>query len=398
MRSKIFIVLAFSFFSACFYSNAQIHTRTDTLFISEINTFPAIDGIADDSAWKEVAWNQIGEIWMPWGNNSSNLNQATGLQLWAGPDDFTGRFKVVWSSESNLLYFVVEIIDDVFVDGYVHHENPNNGGGYPNYDIVEVFIDEDRSGGLHVFDGTGNVGTQWGTNAENAFSYHLAANAPKPDSIQKNFHALDIAGTNWGYPNQRVADYASHFPGFAMKREGNKFTWEFSLIVHDDSYNHSNQQVSVVTLHEGKILGLSMAYCDNDNPNESPLRRDHFFGSVSVPLQNHNDHWMHANWFGVAKLTANTTTSVFPVKSENRVEMNSYFAHGRLNVSVISPEPGEAIIRLIDLTGREWMKTRFHVSQGEWREQLQFPSRLKGVYLVEIFMGNSRNVNRIIIP
>jgi len=394
-RTALPIIL---FFVSILTIDAQIHPRTDTLYIPLVKTVPVIDANTSDAAWDATTWKPIDQIWMPWGNSSANLGQATGLQLWSGPDDFTGRFKVVWSDQTNLLYFLVEIIDDVYIDGYVFNENPNNGGGYPNYDIVEVFIDENRSGGLHVFDGTGTVGTQWGTNAENAFSYHLAANSPEPDSLQRKFHALDIAGTNWGYPNQKIADYASHFPGFAMKRDGNKFIWEFSLIVHNDTYNHSNQQNSVVTLQEGKVMGLSMAYCDNDNPTENPLRRDHFFGSVSVPLQNHNDHWMNANWFGVAKLAGSATSSVSPGKSESNVKMKSFYADGKLNVMIHSPVSEKATIRLTDMAGREWLKTTFEVLPGEWREQLHLHGRLKGVYLVELIMENSRNVGRIIIP
>ncbi len=394
-RTALPIIL---FFVSILTIDAQIYPRTDTLYIPLVKTVPVIDANTSDAAWDATTWKPIDQIWMPWGNSSANLGQATGLQLWSGPDDFTGRFKVVWSDQTNLLYFLVEIIDDVYIDGYVFNENPNNGGGYPNYDIVEVFIDENRSGGLHVFDGTGTVGTQWGTNAENAFSYHLAADSPEPDSLQRKFHALDIAGTNWGYPNQKIADYASHFPGFAMKRDGNKFIWEFSLIVHNDTYNHSNQQNSVVTLQEGKVMGLSMAYCDNDNPTENPLRRDHFFGSVSVPLQNHNDHWMNANWFGVAKLAGSATSSVSPGKSESNVKMKSFYADGKLNVMIHSPVSEKATIRLTDMAGREWLKTTFEVLPGEWREQLHLHGRLKGVYLVELIMENSRNVGRIIIP
>jgi hypothetical protein len=114
----------------------------------------------NDEAWQAVEWKPISQIWMPYNNLPSNLGQEAGLQIWEGADDFTGKFKVLWSSETNLLYFIVEITDDVFTGGYVYNENPNSGGGYPNYDIVEVFIDEDRSGGLHVFDGTGSVANQ----------------------------------------------------------------------------------------------------------------------------------------------------------------------------------------------------------------------------------------------
>ena len=34
--------------------------------------------------------------------------------------DYFGRFKLSWSAPENLLYFLVEITDDAFVDGYVY--------------------------------------------------------------------------------------------------------------------------------------------------------------------------------------------------------------------------------------------------------------------------------------
>jgi hypothetical protein len=385
----IFILLSTTSFG-------QVYTRNDTLYIYKSNDIPVVDGLAADATWKGRNWNGIDQIWMPYNNEASNLGQESGLELWENAEDFSGKFKVVWSEETNLMYFFVEITDDIFTGGYVYNENPNAGGGYPNYDIVEVFIDEDRSGGLHVFDGTGNIATSWGTNAENAFSYHLAADAPENGEAQTQFHALDISGTNWGYPSQKIADYASHFPDFALKKEGDKYVWEFSLRVHNDSYDHSNPETSLVTLETGKIMGLSLAYCDNDNPNESPLKRDHFFGSVEVPLSAHNDHWKQADWFGVAKLVDSNATSAI-LKPEQQIKIESFAANGRLTVNVNSQKEGKIYLRIINLPGREVLNKSDFKSGGEWRKQLNIQGLQKGIYLVEIIHDNKRSTQKIIV-
>ena len=386
MKIERFLVVSalFLFFNPL--SNTQIYPREDTLFIPETFTVPVIDGMADDEAWSLVEWQPIDQIWMPWNNDPENLDQADGLELWEGPDDFAGNFKVVWSSETNLLYFLVEIIDDVFVDGYVY---PN--GGYPDFDIVEIFIDEDRSGGLHVFDGTGNVGNEWGTNAENAFAYHLATNDPGEGEVQNEFHALDIAGTSWG--NYHIADYADHFPEFAMKKEGDKYTWEFSLLVHDDTYDHDNQEASVVTLEADKIMGLSVAYCDNDDPQD--LRRDHFFGSVYVPLEAHNDHWKQADWFGVAKLVENPATRIDASEQSALNTMRHHIANEVLHININSGYTGQVQIRLYNLSGMEIYSDTLQKSLESLTQRISLAGLPKGIYIIEVVQGNLRNSERL---
>jgi hypothetical protein len=71
-------------------------------------------------------------------------------------NNYTGKFKIVWSSKTNLLYFLVEVTDHNFVDGFI----PGTTADVYNYDIIEVFIDENKSGGLHVFDGKDSIGLQ----------------------------------------------------------------------------------------------------------------------------------------------------------------------------------------------------------------------------------------------
>ena len=246
-----------------------LRVQDDTVKIPDVeNNIPTIDGNSDDVCWANVNWQTIDQVWIPYGGSVE-------------ADDYTGRYKTVWSSEENLLYFLVEITDDVFVDGYVYPDD-----GYYNYDIVEVFIDEDKSGGMHRID-------YGGENAENAFSYHIVVDAPEDGGVNNEFVVCDLAGF-W-----QIINYADHFPDLAMRKNSNQYTWEFSLAVYDDTYNHSNPEASRVNLSEGKIMGLSLAYCDNDTPGTD---RDNFFGSVWVPEEEYNDHWMNADGFGTVKL------------------------------------------------------------------------------------------------
>jgi ethanolamine utilization protein EutQ (cupin superfamily) len=238
---------------------------------------PNFDGEKTDECWSEVDWHEINQTWIEYGEEVDS-------------SDFYGRYKVRWSSEENRLYFLVEITDDQFVDGYNYPDD-----GYPNYDIVEVFIDEDHSGGLHVFDNSDNLGD----NAENAFSYHIVPDRqPADGDTVKSFVVCDIDGTSWG--DKTIPNYAGHFPDFTLKRNGNKYIWEFSMKVYKDTYDASDPEASLAELVGDKMMGMSVAYCDNDTPNTD---RDNFFGSVWVPEANYNDHWKNADWYGTLKLT-----------------------------------------------------------------------------------------------
>jgi hypothetical protein len=260
---------------------------SDTLKVYHTVVPPLVNGISSDEAWNMAPWYPINQVWIPYGTEVDSTL-------------FYGRYKILWSEETNLLYILAEITDNVFVGGYKYHSDPQQGQGYANYDILEIFIDENKSGDLHVFNAQGEDAKLWGSNAEAAFAYHIAVAAPDDGETLRTKKALDITGKSWS--NYLIADYQDHLPEFALRREGNLYTWEFSLKVFDDTYDHSQPEKSIVKLHQDKVMGFSVAYCNNDDPDEEQKSRDHFFGSVWVPKENYNDHWKDASFFGTIKL------------------------------------------------------------------------------------------------
>ena len=203
---------------------------------------PVIDGVADEAAWEAAPWRELSHRWL-------------------GPaysaDDFQGRYKVVWTEDR--LYLLAEIVDDILFDS---HRDPLVQ--YWDDDTLEVFIDEDFSGGEHQYN-------------HNAFAYHLSLDN----------RAIDI-GTD-----RRARDYTHHVES-RWRQSGDKVTWELAIRVYPDTYRDGAAGNEPVELKAGKVLGLMVAYCDNDG---SELR-ENFIGSEAVPYGPTDRGWIDAGLFG----------------------------------------------------------------------------------------------------
>lgn len=355
---------------------ASARMQDDTVKVPEVNPVPLIDGYAMDACWSLVNWQSIDQVWIEWGTTLP----AT---------DFTGRYKAVWSSETNLLYILLEVTDDVYIDGYVYNSNPAVGGGYPNYDLPEIFIDENRSKGLHVFDGTGSTGTQWGTNAENAFSYHIMVNFPEDGDTTSRMVACDIAGTDWSH--ETITNYASHFQEFMVRRSGDTTIWEMALKVYGEDYTPFNPEASRVTLSEGKIMGFSMAWCDNDEPDGT---RDNFIGSVFVTKTHYNDHWMNADDFGVMQLLGSAPVSVATDVPE--ISFKAWYVPGNKEIR-FAGLMGTHILAVTDMTGRVVLRQKQENMAGSGVYSMDASRLRPGVYLVHSTSTYRNSVRKIIV-
>jgi hypothetical protein len=203
---------------------------------------PVVDGVASEPAWDAARWQPIDKLWL-------------------GPDyaasDFRGRFKVMWTPER--LYLLVEIVDDILFDS---HRDPLVQ--YWDDDCLEIFVDEDFSGGEHQFN-------------HNAFAYHLSLDN----------QAIDI-GTD-----RAARRYTDHVES-RWRQDADRIAWEVSLALHSDTYVDGSADNRPVPLSAGKVIGLMLAWCDNDG---SELR-ENFVGSQSVPSGKKDRGWIDADIFG----------------------------------------------------------------------------------------------------
>ncbi len=208
----------------------------------------AIDGIADEAIWQQAAWRQINERWL-------------GPEYSA--DDFQGQFKVVWTKDR--LYILGEFVDDILFDS---HRDPLVQ--YWDDDCLEIFLDEDYSGGDHQYN-------------HNAFAYHMSLDN----------QAIDM-GTD-----AKPHDYSHHVDS-KWRQQGNTIVWELAIDIYTDEYVDESDSNVPIALSAGKVMGLMLAYCDNDG---SELR-ENFIGSESVPHGPKDRGWIDAGLFGALVLVA----------------------------------------------------------------------------------------------
>lgn len=237
-RRNILILWLIASFFACKKEHASniVTKNKDTIII---------DGIASEKTWKSISWIPINQVWL---GDSVNSN------------DFTGKYKLSWSEEA--LYVLVEVKDDVLLDRF---ENPLER--WWDEDCMEIFIDEDNSGGDHQFN-------------HNAFAYHIDLQGNVVDIIAKDTPRL----FNDHIASKRVTS-------------GNTSTWEFKILLFSDTFVYGQPSQSI-PLQNGKKIGFAIAYCDNDTSQH----RENFIGSVIVEGEDKDRGWKDASIFETIQL------------------------------------------------------------------------------------------------
>lgn len=229
-------------------ANQKKKTIKQLIKVTHTNTAPKIDGIANEAIWQTVQWQTLNETWL-------------GEQPTA--DDFKGRYKLTWTEDA--LYLLAEIQDDQLIDIY---EDPLTT--WWDDDCLEVFIDEDNSGGEHQYN-------------HNAFAYHIALDGNVVDMSTKREGKL----------------YNSHVIS-KMKTKGNTSIWEVKILLFNDSYSDDTNNTPI-KLYANKNVGFALAYCDNDTSKT----RENFIGSIAVEGEDKNRGWIDAGIFGTLQLVKN---------------------------------------------------------------------------------------------
>lgn len=308
-------------------------TQNDTIFNFKTQTPVSVDGQATEDCWEKAEWNAIDQVWIPW-----NAKMKEG--------DFNGRFKVSW--DEDFLYMLVEVVDDSLSDD---HSNPLQN--WWDDDCLEVFIDENRSKGDHE------------RNC-NAFAYHVSLFYDAVD--------LDSNGNGINYKNNVTVD---------MDTIGvNTYLWELAFKNYDASFNVSNPEKSRVKLSHNKKMGLTVAYCDNDETKA----RENFIGSMVMKQATANDMYKNADHFGLMILQDpdSLSTNVVSEKMEMDVKIYPVPAQNYLTVENSTTNKGAVSITISTITGQN-VKTE---SFTENKHTININELDAGMYLVKVVQGD----------
>jgi hypothetical protein len=204
-----------------------------------------VDGTASEAAWTRQSWYQLNHLW---------LGEPYDVS------DFSGRYKLLW--RENALYLLVEITDDVLLDRF---QDPLMQ--WWDEDCLEIFIDEDNSGGNHQYN-------------HSAFAYHV--------DLEGNVVDVNPHGEGKLYNSHVISKRTT---------KGKISTWEVKIFVFDDTFTDDSVQVPK-KLSAGKEIGFALAYCDNDNSEH----RENFIGSSKHPGFKQDMGWKDASIFGTILL------------------------------------------------------------------------------------------------
>lgn len=224
-------------------SSISVISKDDGNFRApKTNTSVKIDGLDTDSIWNESNWYTMNYLWMGEPINSF---------------DYNGKFKLAW--DTNHLYVLVEIIDDYL--------NPTLKDGLENYwkgDYVEIFIDEDYSGGDHKSN-------------HQAFAYHIATDG----------HVIDKSTLN------KTTFFDNHV-NVKRTQAGNKYLWELAIKIFNDQFDENSLNNKPIIITNQKKIGFSIAYGDNDGKKQ----RDNFMGSKKNHGINNDEGYVNSDVFG----------------------------------------------------------------------------------------------------
>jgi hypothetical protein len=320
--------------------NAFSQTQKDTIFVVNSPDPVVIDGSAGDAVWSKTDWHPISQVWIPYA-----------AKMAAG--DFAGKFKVAW--DSDYLYVLVEVIDDMISD-----DHPNPLQNWWDDDCVEVFLDEDRSKGNHEKN-------------NNAFAYHVST---KYDAIDE-----DASGNGVNYKNNLKV---------IMDTIGtHTYLWEMAIKVYNSNFVMSNPEASRVKLTAKKLMGFTIAYCDNDQTSS----RENFIGSMYMTAATANDNYITADYFGSMLLVDRTDiTQIVSIEQD------------QAKIARIFPNPVNEMLT-IELSGDRSENSAFEIRSVSGsllksgilktrNQSIKVDDLVPGIYIITVSSGKNRQTER----
>jgi hypothetical protein len=312
------------------------------------DTVPVINGIGDDPCWTSAAWAPIDQVWIGPGYSAT---------------DYSGRFKVLWTPER--IYLLIEITDDS-----LRLQAPDVASvcdNIYNYDCIEIFIDENHSREVNY------------SNSHKAFAYHL-------DTTGNVCYANGSSG--W----ERLDDNIT----YKMKRVAARtFNYEYEIKVFDDSFVPGGSNIPL-TLTEGKLMGWSLAYNDNDMGNT----RQNMTGSKFIAGNSdyeRNVSYYNASVFGDLKLVKDYATAIREQTMADPFRCTVTNTGANIIVSLTNSSRENLQIQLFDRAGRECGKGNAGKSQGYFEQNMNVSGLPRGLYILRITGSKDQFEKKIVL-
>lgn len=338
MKKNILFFLLLSCFSVFGLYSAEL-----PYYAKQAKTAPIIDANSSDSCWSTAEWKAIDQLWIGPAADST---------------DFKGRFKIVWTPEK--LYFFVEITDSKLNTTY-----PGNCNNIHNFDCIEIFLDEDHSGGNHQY-------------TYNAFAYHIAANGDVCDNgIDRTMHLFNN-------------DVESKFDTLS----DNVYVWEVGMKVFNDKYVYGTNNIPD-SLELNKVMGMSVAYNDNDNGSS----RENMYGSVYIAGTDKNVSWINASYFGSLQLIGDSIPNPTSVKivKPNKLICNQNIELQTIEVNYSDGFIGMVTTNIVDITGKTIKCSRLSKANSEFNSSLQLNGLPRGIYFLQLVSGDNSYLSKFLI-
>lgn len=344
-KTLISAIALFSIFqSLCSGNN---YTNTPGHYEAKFTkTLPVIDGIGNDTCWDKAEWATIDQVWIGPSVDAS---------------DFNGKYKVMWTEDR--LYVLVRVTDDS-----LRLQAPGISdvcANIYNYDCVEIFMDENNSRETN-YSGTFK-----------AVAYHM-------DTTGNICYSMGNQG--W----VRLDDHLR----YKMKRvDTHTFDYEYEIKVFNDTYVVGGNNTPV-KLTNGKLMGWSIAYNDNDLGST----RQNMIGSIFIAGTDKNVSYFNSSVFGELKLVGGITTTGVGTAGENAQGMGLRTIGDKLVVTYTNCASNDKVnIQLIDCSGKSFRNITI-VKQGfSIEKQFDTAGLPNGVYIVKVANEEKSETKKVVI-
>jgi hypothetical protein len=183
---------------------------------------------------------------------------------------------------------------------------------------------------------------------------------------------------------------------YKMKRvAGDTFQYEYEIKVFDDTFVPGGNNTPL-TLTNGKLMGWSLAYNDNDMGNT----RQNMTGSKFVPGNSdyeRNVSYFNASVFGDLKLVTTYATAIREQTLEDPFQCIVTNTGADIIVSLMNNNRENLQIQLFDGAGKECRKSTVGKSQGYCEQPLNMSGLPRGLYILKITGSKNQFEKKIVI-